>query len=345
DPGELVGLAENAVLGERTVTLRDGASVNINMQGYAYTASPIIFDLTGLNKPDLLAGSSWRLQPGRSVADAALRSFDLDGTGKIIWEWVGPRSGLLVWDPEGKGQITSGWQLFGNHTWNKRWKDGYEPLATLDRNKDGWLAGAELAGLGIWVDTDSNAVSDQGEVHPVQHWGIDAIATRAERDPLGNAWSRRGFRRVSPDGQRRWFASWDWISLGLAKNTEGTYVWVGKDGENNIGGILRLRSDEGKIRGLAVPTIGVKPLPKGLMAAFPIAGRVNDRQLLKWRTPAPRGSRVESEVLVKESGNYLHGRTYVTTPQKKWSYDWQAELVAGQAINTAKQFTGLTGTR
>ncbi|MBI6545697.1 MAG: hypothetical protein HY692_02825, partial [Cyanobacteria bacterium NC_groundwater_1444_Ag_S-0.65um_54_12] len=335
----------------RSFHLQSGEDIEVDVKGMIYTVSPLILDLTGHGKPDLLAGSSWRLRPDRQLAQAALRDFDLDGTGQAIWEWAGPKSGLLVWDPDKKGQITSGKQLFGNYTWGKRWKNGYEPLATLDRNQDGWLTGPELAPLSVWVDGDSNAVSAPAEVHPVQRWGIDAICARASsHDPQGNAWASRGFRRTLPNGQRRQFATWDWISYGVAKNAGGTYVWVGKDGEKDIGGILRLRNDNGQVRGLSIPAISVtnplsdikvklekyeSKLNVNLVAALPVAGRTQNSKLIKWRTPAPRGSQAESEVLLAEGGKHLYGRTHIVTPQKKWSYEWQAELVAGQPLSTS----------
>ena len=44
-----------------------------------------------------------------------LIAFDLDGTGRRqTWEWITPRAGWLVWDPRGRGQVTSATQLFGS---------------------------------------------------------------------------------------------------------------------------------------------------------------------------------------------------------------------------------------
>jgi hypothetical protein len=43
--------------------------------------------------------------------------FDLDGTGrKAQWPWLQPTTGLLVWDPFDKREVTSGRQLFGTAT-------------------------------------------------------------------------------------------------------------------------------------------------------------------------------------------------------------------------------------
>jgi len=74
---------------------------------------------------------------------------------------------LLVWNPSRSGNIKCRAQLFGGYTWELFWKNGYEPLAVLDQNKDGSLRGSELAGLAAWNDRNSNGVSDPGEVVPL----------------------------------------------------------------------------------------------------------------------------------------------------------------------------------
>lgn len=106
--------------------------------------------------------------------------FDLagDGLGKQ-WPWVKPTTGILVWDPEHTGKITSGLQLFGNVTWWLFWKDGYEPLAALDNNRNGWLEGAELQGIAVWLDRNGNGVADRGEVVSLSSLGIKRIAARS----------------------------------------------------------------------------------------------------------------------------------------------------------------------
>jgi hypothetical protein len=107
--------------------------------------------------------------------------FDLDGFNEgRSWTWVRPETCILVWDPNRTGRITSGRQLFGTVTWWMFWQNGYEPLAALDDNRDGVLSGAELKGIGVWCDTNSNGVSDPGEVVPVESLGIVEIGVRPE---------------------------------------------------------------------------------------------------------------------------------------------------------------------
>jgi hypothetical protein len=269
---------------------------------------------------------------GRRLAGAALRPFDLDGTRNVAWEWVGPGSGLLVWDPDHKGKIASGKQLFGNVTWGKRWRDGYQALATLDKSRDGRLAGKELEPLAVWRDLDSNAAATPGEVVTLSSLGIQALGVRPQRDARGNAWTPRGMERLLPGRTAPVAqASWDWIAMGASRSAGGSYVWMGKVADRKVGGYLHLRNDGGLVRGFSIPTIGNDPLPGGLLPAIPVKGKVGPR-FVKWWTPAPDGSKVESEVLVQSGGKWLSGRTFVTTPSERYAYDWQAQLVAGQPL-------------
>gem|GEM_PF-3388508 len=51
------------------------------------------------------------------LAPNNLVDFDLRGYGPAErTTWIQPNTALLVWDPEKRGEITSGRQLFGNYT-------------------------------------------------------------------------------------------------------------------------------------------------------------------------------------------------------------------------------------
>lgn len=108
--------------------------------------------------------------------------FDLagDGLGRK-WSWVKPTTGILVWDPQHTGKITSGLQLFGSVTWWLFWKDGYEPLAALDNNRNGWLEDKELQGIAVWFDRNGNGISDKGEVVSLSALSIKRIAAHAAK--------------------------------------------------------------------------------------------------------------------------------------------------------------------
>jgi hypothetical protein len=107
-------------------------------------------------------------------------AFDLDGDGNDEpWPWLAPDAGWLVWDPERRGEITSGQQLFGSRSGWLFFEDGYRVLDALDDDRDGFLRGAELVGIAVWFDRDSDGVSDRGEVVPVEELGIAALATES----------------------------------------------------------------------------------------------------------------------------------------------------------------------
>ncbi len=111
-------------------------------------------------------------------------AFDADGSGlKRKWTWITKDAGWLVYDPKGKGEITSGLQLFGNVTFWLFWETGYGALAALDDDNNGVLTGDELRGLAIWHDANGDGVCDPGEVKPLSDYGIVAVSCRFERDP------------------------------------------------------------------------------------------------------------------------------------------------------------------
>jgi hypothetical protein len=160
--------------------------------------TPIIFPLSAP------ASLNELLSRGRSTR------FDLAGDGRAErWPWVNDRAGILVWDPDRTGTITSGTQLFGTATWSMYWRDGYAALAALDDNRDGRLSGSELRGLAVWRDRDGDAVSGPGEVSPLSHYGITGIAAAPEgRGPEG-PFHTRGIELH--DGRR--LPSYDWTPV------------------------------------------------------------------------------------------------------------------------------------
>jgi hypothetical protein len=156
------------------------------------------------------------LSGAQSLADClsptARVHFDLLGDGlPRTWPWVQPTTGILVWDPLGKGKITSGIQLFGSSTFWVFFADGYQALRSLDDNRDGWLRGRELLGIAIWRDLDQDGVSDKGEVLPVRSLGIAGLSTRPSGQTMGMLTADRGVLwadgHISP--------SYDWVATSL----------------------------------------------------------------------------------------------------------------------------------
>jgi hypothetical protein len=169
------------------------------------------------------------LEPSDSISDLLdpdiTVAFDLDGDGiPEKTTWVRPTTGILVWDPGHKGNIASGRQLFGSVTWWMFFPDGYRALDLLDDNRDGWLEGKELEGLGVWFDRNSDGKSNAREVIPIAQTQIQAIATR----PTG----RDGQALVCRTGLRlrdgRILPTYDWLARPAATDrpasTPGSFL-------------------------------------------------------------------------------------------------------------------------
>ena len=153
------------------------------------------------------------MEPASCVADLLAPQkvvrFDLDGDGVIERRpWLKPTTGLLVWDGDRDGRITSGRELFGSVTWWLFFSNGYRALDMLDDNRDGSLAGRELRGISVWFDRDCDGESDSGEVVSLESLGITAIGTRPTGCDGQMPMHRAGIRLR--DG--RTLPSYDWIA-------------------------------------------------------------------------------------------------------------------------------------
>ena len=147
-------------------------------------------------------------QKATILTDTRVR-FDLDGDGvSELRQWVRPSTGILVWNPQNKGEITSGRQMFGSVSWWMFFSDGYQALNGLDDNRDGVLSGSELAGISVWFDKNSNGKSEAGEVLSLEQLEITSIACR----PTGtlNNWPMNERGIMFRNG--RTVPTYDWIS-------------------------------------------------------------------------------------------------------------------------------------
>jgi hypothetical protein len=129
------------------------------------------------------------------VDEGARIAFDFAGTGdRRAQGWLTPNAAWLVWDPEWRGDVRSGFDMIGQRTWSVFWSDGFEALRALDDNRDGELTGGELGGLSLWRDENSNGVSDPGEVIPANVHGIAGLAVRGESTRPGLMTAPNGVR-------------------------------------------------------------------------------------------------------------------------------------------------------
>lgn len=150
-------------------------------------------------------------------------AFPLDGKsadGSRLFQWrASGMTPLVVYDSTGLGEIKDATQLFGNHTFGKEWKDGYEALASLDIDKSGWLEGEELNAVALWFDFNQDGVSQQGEVKRLADVGVHAIGVKGDRtdEKTKNIFASHGFKRTV-DGKEYVGRSVDWFG-GIAQGT------------------------------------------------------------------------------------------------------------------------------
>jgi len=140
--------------------------------GALHFGTPIVLDLNG-----------------DGVSTQSIRNgvkFDLFADGKNInTGWVSSTDGLLVMDRNHDGVINDGSELFGEATKlsdGSTAKDGYAALRDLDSNHDGVIdaSDAAFADLKVWVDANSDGVTETGELKTLQDLGIQSISAVAD---------------------------------------------------------------------------------------------------------------------------------------------------------------------
>jgi hypothetical protein len=107
--------------------------------------------------------------------------FDLLNTGaKQSVGWVDKQDGLLVMDLNHDGVVNNGSELLGSSTQlsdGSLAKDGWQALTQYDVNADGFINTKDAAflELKVWVDANSNGVTDVGELQTLSDVGIQSI--------------------------------------------------------------------------------------------------------------------------------------------------------------------------
>jgi hypothetical protein len=170
-----LGSIVHAEVVKNGVTYVIGGGLQIGANGKptnAYYASPLVLDLNG---------------DGVQTTDAAHGvQFDVSNSGTPQQtSWVDKHDGLLAIDLNGDGQINSGAELFGNSTKLANGitaSNGWAALGALDSNHDGKVD-AQDAGfdkLRVWVDADSDGVTDAGELHTLAEVKVESIDLNAD---------------------------------------------------------------------------------------------------------------------------------------------------------------------
>jgi hypothetical protein len=219
--------ADSAVsLATHTYTARlksSSGSVLATSTAFSVTiaATPLVLDLNGDGVQTT------------SISDGT--QFDLLNTGsKQTVGWVSPKDGLLAIDLNGDGQINSGAELFGDHTQlpdGSLAKDGWAALAALDSNGDGVMDAqdAQFNQLRVWVDANSNGVTDAGELRTLAEAHIASINLAANHNSVqqnGNV-VQAFSTYTTTDGSTHEVAD-----VGLQTNTMPNHVLTLNQGES-----------------------------------------------------------------------------------------------------------------
>ena len=293
-----------------------------------YYDSPVTISLSG--KADFLSGE-WRAGH-RNVNLLAMRKFNLDGKGKRLWDWVGPTEGILVWNPKHLSNMhLSGADLFSIDFRNGKYKNGYEALAAIATPGAKEISGSMLKDIYIWVDKNSNAIVDEGELLPITDYGITSLSIAPATDDRGGLVCTNG--AVTSTGYA--YPTRDWWSLGGASDA---------DVDDFLKGCVHCPSvygwspDYGLDNPLAVnPPQGFEPMPFGGSGA---GGNFRFDLI---------GTSIKVTSLSLKSGGDLKKAVYSIIKPVNGCYEWNFLFVDGTDIHTrftvspnAKHLYGIT---
>lgn len=96
------------------------------------------------------------------------------------WDSKTGGDGILAWDVDGDGKITSGKEIFGHVDLDgkNRFANGYEKLQKyFDKDGNGRVEGQELKGLKIWEDRNGDGTTQAGELVDLSSRGINRLGT------------------------------------------------------------------------------------------------------------------------------------------------------------------------
>lgn len=135
------------------------------------TISPLLLDMDG---DGAIQASGGKWLPHKELDKSRMAFFDFHGDKfPVLMEWPGPNDGILC-EPADDGKI-DGRNLFGTAN---GFKNGYEALKTKDADGDGKIKGAELDGLAIWTDLNSDARPQKGEVKSLSEHQITELSLK-----------------------------------------------------------------------------------------------------------------------------------------------------------------------
>jgi hypothetical protein len=132
--------------------------------------TPLVLDLENVQRFE-----------GTNITSSKIR-FDHLGDGiRRLTGWPKPSMGFLAIDHNGNGRIDNGSELLGQGTTlhnGQKSRNGFIALKELDQNDDGMIDSrdAAYAKLLLWVDLDSNGITDADELRPLSDYGITKLS-------------------------------------------------------------------------------------------------------------------------------------------------------------------------
>ena len=169
-------------------------------------------ELCSSDSPILIAtgkGNSYTLT---SAEQGVLFDIDGDGTAERVgWTAAETDVSFLAIDRDGDGFITSGRELFGNHTMLGA-TNGFDALRLMSLETNGGVTRAHVSSedplfekLLLWTDRNHNGVSEPDELRPAASVLSDiglGYEKHNRRDGSGNEFRFRGFAHVRTEPGR-----------------------------------------------------------------------------------------------------------------------------------------------
>ncbi|TRW97068.1 hypothetical protein EKO24_007940 [Candidatus Methylobacter oryzae] len=171
-----LGTSQVAALSTKQVealTSSQVAALSTSQVASLHLGTPVVLDLNG--------------DGVKTLSISLGTTFDLFATGrKVDTGWVSSSDGLLALDRNHDGKIDDGSELFGSSTTlanGEKAKDGYAALSELDSNHDGAITKADDAWkeLKVWVDRNSDGISENDELFTLDSLGISKLNLNAEK--------------------------------------------------------------------------------------------------------------------------------------------------------------------
>lgn len=169
----------------------------------------VLIDMDKNGLAETLKGGDWKKMPKNNHWIDLRYTRDLKLGGKVEKrEWVGPDTGVfMIGRKIGEVAVED---LVGTYTGGMDWDSGYDVLRQFDENSSERLAGDEMSELYIWVDKNSDAMSQEDEIFAAKDI-LDSIVLRPSE--------LTGTKERSSDGVKF-----------LDKTDGGTWEWKSRSG-------------------------------------------------------------------------------------------------------------------